>query len=528
VIGHKVLAYGLMKKSFWLFLLSAALLGLGLAWLDGRPWLPGWGAYSLLIGVGFGAFGLTWRTVGGSSCWKMALAAAVLRLGVGMGLMLALPVFGYTANEVHQNGYFYRDAMRRDNQAWQLAVSGKPLSVAFSGQINDDQYGGMLAFSAAIYRFISPDAHRPGLLLVVGAAAAACGTLFLEAAVRLWFGAAVARKSAWLFALYPEAVLLGGTHMREMLILPAMGLSVYALAEFQTGRRTAGLWMLGAMAVLLAISPLAALAALLPLAGFWWFAPERTRGSVTWRLGALFAGLFLVGAFIAYSVMSRLPALQGANILQTAFGWLQSNFSFQAHLADRASGPLQGLLRQVGEQWGWLVVMVYGLAQPVLPAVVGDPDAAALMRLIGFLRAAGWYALAPLMVYALAGAWRSGSRRGQLLWLAAALWGWAMLTALQGGGDQWDTPRYRVFLLPWMVLLSGWAWQWAIERRDPWLGRWLGVEAFFVLSFTEWYITRYIYQFAHLSLPVMIGLNLVAAGLILGSGVLAGRLRKTR
>ncbi len=56
--------------------------------------------------------------------WMLVLAF-ILRLGLGVGLSQALPVFGYD-EEVPNAGYIFYDAYHRDRQAWQLAQSGDP------------------------------------------------------------------------------------------------------------------------------------------------------------------------------------------------------------------------------------------------------------------------------------------------------------------------------------------------------------------------------------------------------------------
>jgi hypothetical protein len=109
-------------------------------------------------------------------------------------------------------------------------------------------------------------------------------------------------------------------------------------------------------------------------------------------------------------------------------------------------------------------------------------------------------------------------RRWQLLWLSLVSWAWIAISAWNAGGDQWDNPRYRTILLAWLVVLAGWAWSWARQRKDTWLGRWLAVEAVFVLIFTEWYLGRYYPGFPHLDIQVMIVATLIITALILGGG----------
>jgi len=111
-----------------------------------------------------------------------------------------------------------------------------------------------------------------------------------------------------------------------------------------------------------------------------------------------------------------------------------------------------------------------------------------------------------------------------------AVWAWVLIAAYNAGGDQWDNPRYRTILLAWQALLAAWAWGWARERRDPWLARWLAVEAFFIASFAEWYLSRYwLHGLPRLDMWQMVVLNLAAAALILGwDWILKGLARLSR
>jgi hypothetical protein len=173
---------------------------------------------------------------------------------------------------------------------------------------------------------------------------------------------------------------------------------------------------------------------------------------------------------------------------------------------------------------------VYGIAQPVLPAIVGDPTAQVMLRVVGFLRAAGWYTLALFLIYGTLGVLRSRqeTRRYQLIWISAVNWAWIMVSALNAGADQWDNPRYRAVLLVWQVLLAAWAWEWARSRKDAWLWRWLVVEIVFVALFTEWYIGRYYPGIIHLDIKWMSLLTLVVCGSILLGGVIWDRLHKIK
>ncbi len=496
--------------------------------------LQGWIAYSILLGLGALSIYGVWKAVKASrSVTTVALLSFFLRLGFGVALTLLLPVFGYQDNAEHQAGYVYTDAYIRDNQAWNLATSGDSLSTAFSGDYSGDQYGGMLALSAFVYRTISPDTHRPFLMLILGGVVSALGVMCLWKASHTWFGEKTALLTAWIFALYPESVLLGSSQMREAIVIPMIAVSFYGLSEIHARRKSGWLWILFSAIFLLPIQPLASFISFTILLGIWFFDPDTLqvlKQRRTLLITVLLVSVLLVAMLVVSSILANLPSLQGSGPMSVYLTWFRNNFTFQSYLLERSSGILQSLINSIGEQWRWLVILVYGIAQPVLPAIVGDPSAAWIMRIIGFLRAAGWYALALFLVYGLFGVLRSRSepRRIQLIWISIVSWAWIMVAALNAGGDQWDNPRYRAILLIWQVILAAWAWEWARSRHDAWLWRWLSIEVVFVGLFTEWYVGRYYPGIFHLEIKWMIVVILLICAMILISGVIWDHLHKIK
>jgi hypothetical protein len=524
-----------LKREFWVVLAVVILLAMLLASLDGREaWFRGWVAYLVLLGAGALGIYATWRAVSAERVAGMAaLTAFGLRLGIGVILALLLPAVGYVTSIEHQAGYVYTDAYIRDNQAWELAISTKPVSDAFSGRYSGDQYGGMLATSAYLYRTLSPDAHRPLLPLIMGATLSAIGVLCLWKATQAWLDERSALLVAWMFTLYTESVLLGSSQMREGIVIPATAIAFYGLSEVLARRRGGWLWLAAAAIMLFFIQPLAGFISFAILAGIWLLDPSTLRAS---RLRQTIPVIFLVVAsllvvmLLVSSILASLPSVQGSGALGAFLTWFENNFTYQSYLTERASGMFQSLLDSLGEQWRWLIVVVYGVAQPVLPAIVGDPDAAWIMRIIGFLRAAGWYALALFLVYGTLGVIRSRGEphRLQLAWISLASLAWIVLAALNAGADQWDNPRYRVILLLWQVMLAGWACQQARTRRDAWLWRWLAVEAVFVAMFTEWYLGRYYAGFPHLDIRWMMLITLLLSGAILIAGLVWDKTHRIR
>ncbi len=509
--------------------LIAGVLALGavLALLDREgAWLRGWLAYSLLLGLGAALFAWAQNLVQ-ADAWvtQAAVAAFGLRLAIGVTLAGLLPQFGYVDNQVHENGYFFYDAFLRDREAWQLASSNDPLYAAFGETYSGDQYGGTLAVTATIYRTLSPDAHRPNLILTISAAAAALGVLFLWKAVQTWFEPPIPILSAWLLALYPEGVLLGASQMREAILIPAVAMSFYGLTALYGSSLRRSPWILVAALVLLAISPPVALANFGFLFVIWLLDPEQRS---TWKRALLYAAGLLAGLTIVIAVLSQLPSLERAGPLKVLLEWFQYNFGFQSYLLERSSGWVQKLIDEAGDRWQILIVTAYGFARPVLPAQLVVPGAA-LMRVVGVARGLGWYLLAPLLIYGVTAVWRARSlhRRRQLVWMTVGIFVWIIVAALVAGGDQWDNPRYRAIFLPWQAVLAAWAWIWARARRDAWLTRWLAIEGLFVLLFTEWYISRYYPVIGRLNFWVMVAVILGGSAAILLVGWIRDR-QKTK
>ena len=87
--------------------------------------------------------------------------------------------------------------------------------------------------SAFIYRYLSPDAHRPLMLVLVSAFMAALGLPFLWKAVSQQWGDKVAVASGWIYALYPESVLLGGSAMREPYLMAFSAFALWGFVELE-------------------------------------------------------------------------------------------------------------------------------------------------------------------------------------------------------------------------------------------------------------------------------------------------------
>jgi len=520
------------RDFIWILPLS---LGLGavLSPLQAGNWLIGWLGFSFLFLLSFSLLTLSIRWAGGgldtplekrsglldhqkTLAWMVALAFALRFVG-GVATFLALPINGFSDAD-DKAGFVYTDAHRRDAQAWDLAASEHSVLDAFSKDYAYDQYGGLLSFSAFVYRYLSPDAHRPLMLVLLSALMAALALPFLFKAASQQWGMNIALASGWVYALYPESVLLGGSAMREPYLWAFSAFALWGFVDWQrTHARKSWLWLgLGIVGMLL-VSPVVALATLVIFAGWLYFASER--GRVSWWIVLIVAVVFVAGLFFLSSALNRQGSLGGATPVGVINNFLREAVKWDMYQLVKSSGWVQKLINHMPEWLQLPFVMTYGIFQPVLPAAIVEPTTL-IWRIIGILRAVGWYALLPALILSfVAGAGsKSASDRKLWTWLSVIVWGWVLLTSLRGGGDQWDNPRYRAILFVWQAILAGHVWAWWREARNPWFGRVFAMEAIFVFVFGEWYVSRY-YQFGfQLQFAYMVVIIIVLWALILVGG----------
>lgn len=457
--------------------------------------------------------------------WIVALAFA-LRLAGGIAAHELLPVYGYADSSDGIAGYAYTDAHRRDEQAWTLAISGKPILDAFSGEYSSDQYGGLLALSALVYRYLSPDAHRPLMMVLLSAFIAALGIPFLWKAARKTFGEKVAWASAWIFALYPESILLGGSAMREPYLMTLSAIAFWGFVEWRdvVGAgfprpmpRSAIIALALSLLGMLLFSPAVAVVTLIIFAGWMFF--SRDRAKISWVSIAVFAIVFMIGLFALSSALNRRGVFDTSSPMSVLNDWIQRSVKWNFYQIERESGWIQKLFEEMPEGMRLPFVTVYGILQPVLPAALVVPTLP-IWKVIYVLRALGWYALLPMLIlsFVTGSSQNGGKTRTLFVWLSLLAWTWILLAALRGGGDQWDNPRYRAILFMWQALVAGYVWVWRGETRNPWFARIVACEAIFVLVFGQWYASRYFYVGGQLPFAAMIALIVGLWAAIVGGG----------
>ena len=530
-----MIANYLAARDFLYIAPGSLISGAVLASLQPGSWLIGFTSFSFLFLVSFTVLLLSYRWANGGRAlgWILALAF-LLRLGVGILLYFGLPLYGH-ADEDDRAGYVFTDAHRRDNKAWELANSELPVIGAFSERYGSDQYGGLLAFNTFVYRYFSPDAQRPLMLVLISAVFAALGIPLFWKALNQVFGERVAWASTWIFALFPDSILLGASAMREPYLLTFNTLVLWGFVHrfyrFEDSPaisrlsdlsnllkdRIGWMWIALGLAGMLLVSPAIALTTILVFAGWLFFASERRE--ISWRALAAIAVIFVLGLFFLSASLNRAGEFVAASPLHVINDWFQAAVKWDAYQLERESGWVQKIFDE-SPRWLQLpFVAVYGVFQPVLSASIVHPTIW-IWKVIVLARSLSWYALLPLLILAFvtAAGQEARTKRNLLLWLSFVVWAWILLASLRGGADLWDNPRYRTILFVWQAVLTGSVWVWWRETGNPWFTRVLLMEAVFLLFFTQWYASRYLHLGGQLPFAIMVALILGSWGIILGLG----------
>lgn len=471
----------------------------------GNFWLGLMSIAGVLFAVIIALF-FTWKKAGAGKmlAWMMFLAF-FLRVAFGVFLAWGLPRFGYE-EDVQQAGYVFEDAYRRDRDAWALARSDQPLLGAFSDEYEVDQYGGLLALSGFIYRYISPDEHRPILIVLLAAGAMALSVLFLISGLKRKINPRAAIWAGWIMVLYPEGILLAASQMREpfiILMFSAMLWSGTHWAKRSNLKTAVIVFSLSAVSLFL----------------------------LSFRVAVPIIGVVLLWAWVIKSpdvekkwVRGAVWAVVGVGVLAVSLNlieWVKDFLSWDVYVTVLRSGMIQAQLEKLPEWMVFPFILVYGVFQPVLPAAIAAP-APWIWRGLAIFRSMGWYAMLPLLGYASARGWRlePSQRRRLIRLMAIVVWAWILIASARAGGNQWDNPRYRTIFLPLMAALGAWAVHFAQETKDRWLQRGLLIEVIFLGFFSSWYIGRYYKAIPTINFWFMVGTIIFLSLLIIVGGMI--------
>jgi hypothetical protein len=91
-------------------------------------------------------------------------------------------------------------------------------------------------------------------------------------------------------------------------------------------------------------------------------------------------------------------------------------------------------------------------------------------------------------------------------------WVLVLIASYRGGGDDWDSPRYRAALAVIQIGLAAWALQRQRESQGPWLRRALVGGGLVIAWFVPWYLRRYAaFEWPVIDLDQVVGLGLASA-----------------
>ena len=498
-------------RSLLLLAMTGAVLGGLVAWINpgGNAFVAWLGGTLLSISCLVCLF-LVWKKMNGTRLLAICIGiSVVLRILVGFGLTWSLPIWGHK-EEPPRHGYIYLDAYRRDTDAWNLAQSGDSLTASFGEEFISDQYGGLLALSAGIYRLLSPDAHRPVLILLLTAFLPTLGIPFLWNAVRKRWNDKLANLSMWIYALYPESIILSSAQMREPFLIGLSTIAFWGVVEWRHNHRPALTALLLSLAGMAFFSSRAALAILALLVVWFWFDNLHPGIDQKWRR----TGWIILGLCAVLAILFSLD-------------WVINTARWDLYLMESSSGRIQFELDTIGMTWRVPFIVTYGLLQPVLPATLVYPTIP-IMQSVNIYRAVGWYVMLPLLLFAFIALWRSKpvKDRGVMALFLGAIALWVLISSVRAGGDQWDNVRYRSIFLVWMAVAAAWAYLQTFEQRSAWLKRILLVEGVFILAFIQWYLSRYYRLGGRLPFWQMIALLVVVGVGIIGGGFIRDHFKK--
>jgi hypothetical protein len=495
---------------------AALLVGAALAIVDPRgDFLRAWLAYGIVGLVGALILVTAWKRVGRGAPSTVMIAVLValgLRLVIGTILVRVLPVAGYPT-EPQQAGYVYWDAYKRDTDAWNISRMQDPLPGLASARMVSDQYLGMVTFTAGVYRLVSPDAHRPLLLVEFAALASALGVLFTWAFGRSLLGDGVGRLAAWGMALYPEAVLLGSSQMREPFLIAFFAMGFYGYVLERQGLRRVGVgWMAAGVLLTLLLSPPFALALLVVLVGAWlWEGRSGWHGRRLALAGA--AGLALVALVLMARAWSSIGDMGGLGADALLQWWTHATDTWRMNLLIEGSPIIGFFLKMFPPGAQVPVITAYGLLLPLLPAALAD-TANPVWWTIAVFRALGWTVLIPFLIAGLLLVLRRRKAREIQVYLLVIIAISAIVAALRASSLQWDNPRYRAVFLTAQMVLAAWAWAETRRLGDPWLKHVAWIEAADLLLILVWYAGRY-WGLPQIGLSrTLVGLVVVTFGLL--------------
>jgi hypothetical protein len=372
------------------------------------------------------------------------------------------------------------------------------------------------------------------MMVVLTSAFSALAVPFTWAMARRAWDLEIAKLAALIMALFPEAILLGSSQMREAFTMTLVVASFYGLLRYQQSgveserKWKSVAWMVIPVALCLPFSPpLAAL--MVGMLGvslaiitvvqhktIRWMEFRRQRW--LWAIMIILVFAVLGGLWIA---LRQFAPESMSNPVDMLGWWLRKSSNLQAHHSERASGWIQYVFDRTPAWTHMPMLVVYGIVQPFLPAALIAASLSPIWPWITTLRALGWTIMLIFLVYAPILALSKkvrGSFRKQAFTFAliAVVWIGILIASYRGGGDLWDNPRYRTIFAGLQSALV--AWTWVTHRRNttPWLRRLFLGGAGFLIWLLPWYIGRYsAFTWPIKDILITMGLGLTTACLLI-------------
>jgi hypothetical protein len=234
-------------------------------------------------------------------------------------------------------------------------------------------------------------------------------------------------------------------------------------------------------------------------------------------LWAVLGGVALVAVIAIGLGWERIAAMVSAERFETPWEmvayWVEISARWQARITADSSGVLQSVFERTPEAVHLPFLLAYGVARPLLPAELLY-STVPMWWAIGVWRSLGWTIFLGLLVYAPVRAVLNVERRAQnaerggsverktqnvergenrnlLIGLSLAVWVSILIATFWGGGDQWDSPRYRVAFCSVQIVLAAWAWVGYRRAPDAWMRRAVAGVGIILAWFVPWYLDRY-------------------------------------
>jgi len=184
------------------------------------------------------------------------------------------------------------------------------------------------------------------------------------------------------------------------------------------------------------------------------------------------------------------------NILDLSQWWLRKAAAYQLAISHQDSGWLQREFRKIPDILHFPVILLYGAMRPFLPAAIigyGNP----VWYAVAIWRSLGWSLMLVSIVFATLRLWLpphlNKERKIFVFLVCLIVWLGILISSYRGGGDDWDSPRYRVMFVSLQTGLAAWAWS---EVKRNWqlyilLRRIVIAGLIFLAWFFPWYMRRY-------------------------------------